>query len=106
MTLPLQQLHDATLLAIRFDWVARSCTFEFAGAPGLIEPFVVEFSNVSELVVPATDAWGPSASVLEVKDLGSGGYHFAMQSGDTIRVVALGYSFKPKPLRGATESGG
>ena len=101
MTLAIQQMHDATLVAIRFDWAARTCALEFAGAPALLEPFVVEFSNVSELVVPASEAWGPSVSVLEVLNHGAGRYDFAMQSGDTIRVVAPNNSFKPKPLRGS-----
>lgn len=37
----IDQMHDATLLAVRFDWARRECTFEFTGAPSLIEPFVV-----------------------------------------------------------------
>ena len=101
MTLAIHQMHDATLVTIRFDWAARTCALEFAGAPSLLEPFAVELSNVSELVVPAIDAWGSSVSVLEVLDHGAGRYDFAMQSGDTIRVVAPNNSFKPKPLRGS-----
>ena len=95
MTLEIQHMHDATLVAIRFDWAARSCSLEFAGAPKLAEPFVVTFSNVTELVVPARQTWGASVSVLEVLDRGAGRYDFAMQSGDTITVVA---SNNPFPL--------
>jgi hypothetical protein len=101
MSVAIHQMHDATLVAIRFEWATRTCALEFAGAPGLLEPFVVEFTNVSELVVPATYAWGPSVSVLEVLDRGAGRYDFAMQSGDTIRVVAPKNSFKSTPLRNA-----
>ena len=101
MPLAIQQMHDATLVAVRFDWLSRTCAFEFAGAPSLLEPFVVEFSGVTELVVPAREEWGPSDSVLEVIDQGGGRFDFSMQSGDIIRVVAPNNSFKPTPLRGA-----
>ena len=99
MTLALQEMHDASLVAVRFDWAARTCHFDFAGAPKMPEPFTVTFTDVSELVIPADYAWGPSVSVLEVRDAGSGRYEFAMQSGDTITVVAPNNSFKPKLLR-------
>ena|SRR5690606_25708157 len=101
MTLTLEQMHDATLVGVRFDWSTRTCVLEFLGAPSLLEPFAIEFSNVRELVVPAMEPWGPSASVLEVVALQPGSYDFVMQSGDTIRVVAPNHSFKPTPLRGA-----
>lgn len=101
MSLEIHQLHDATLLALHFDWARRECTFEFAGAPSLLEPFIVTFSDVTELVIPATEAWGSSASVLEVLDQGAGRYDFVMQSGDTIRVIAPDNSFKPTLPGGA-----
>jgi hypothetical protein len=101
MTLAIDQMHDATLVAFRFDWSARTCVLEFSGAPSLLEPFTIEFSDVRELVVPAMEPWGPSASVLEVIAHETGSYDFVMQSGDTIRVVAPNHSFKPTPLRGA-----
>ncbi len=101
MTLAIQQMHDASLVAIRFDWSTRTCSIEFSGAPSLLEPFAITFTGVTELLVPSDFPWGPSASVLEVKDQGSGRYDFAMQSGDTITVVAPNNSFKPKPLRGS-----
>ena len=101
MTLALQEMHDASLVAVRFDWPARTCHFDFSGAPRMPGPFTVTFMGVTELVIPAGYPWGPSISVLEVKDPGSGRYEFAMQSGDTITVVAPNNSFKPKPLRGS-----
>ena len=101
MTLAIQQMHDASLVAIRFDWSTRTCVIEFAGAPSLVEPFAITFNGVTELLVPSGFPWGPSVSVLEVTYQGSGRYDFAMQSGDTITVVAPNNSFKPTPLRGA-----
>jgi len=101
MSLQLEQLHDASLVAIRFDWSSRTCSLEFAGAPRLLEPFTLTFSGVTELVVPASHPWGSSVSVLSAQDAGAGRYEFQMQSGDTITVVAPNNSFKPKPLRGS-----
>ena len=95
MTLAFSQMHDATLLAIRFDWRARICTLEFAGAPSTPRPFRLRFAGVSELVIPAKETWGPSESVLEVVDNGSGRYDFVMQSGDTIVVVTSGNTSNP-----------
>lgn len=87
MTPALDQLHDATLLTIRFDWATRTCNFDFSGAPRLLEPFTIAFTGVTELVIPADWRWGRSVSVLEARDTGSGRYEFEMQTGDTIVVV-------------------
>ena len=94
-------LHDATLVSIHFDWEARTCRLEFAGAPSRLEPFCLTLSGVTEVVVPATQPWGPSGSVLAAKQLAGGGIAIEMQSGDTITVVAPNNSSKPTPLRGA-----
>src|SRR4051812_7623932 len=101
MPLAIREMHDATLVSIRFDWASQVCVLEFSGAPGFTAPFEVAFSNVSQLVIPAMSTWGPSSSVLQVSDTGGGHFEFAMQSGDTISVVAPNNSFKPKPLRGS-----
>ncbi len=101
MSPQLEQLHDASLVAIRFDWPSRTCSLEFAGSPQFLEPFTLTFSGVTELLVPASHPWGSSVSVLSAQDTGAGRYEFAMQSGDTITVVAPNNSFKPTPLRGA-----
>jgi hypothetical protein len=90
----LSQLHDATLLTISFDWRVKSCTFSFAGAPSIPGPFQIEWSAVDELVVPRTDAWGESASVLSAKSCGANRYELQMQSGDVIVVVSANYSLK------------
>lgn len=95
-------MHDASLVAVRFDWSSRTCQFEFAGASLIPGPFTVTFTDVAELAIPAGCPWGPSVSVLKVKDTGLGRYEFEMQSGDTITVVAPNNSFKPEPLRGVT----
>ena len=87
MSLPLEDLHDATLIAIRFEWASRTCTFDFAGTPSHLDPFSISFNSVSELKLPAAYPWGHSVSVLSAKDAGGGRYEFEMQSGDTISLV-------------------
>ncbi len=87
MTPALDQLHDATLLAIRFEWATRACHFDFSGVPQRLEPFTITFMDVTELVIPAEWPWGRSVSVLDARDTGAGRYEFEMQSGDTIVVL-------------------
>jgi hypothetical protein len=94
MTSSIDKLHDASLVAVNFDWKARTCSFKFTGAPHRLEPFTITFHNVTELLIPASYPWGSSASVLEFRDKGEGLYELAMQSGDTITVVAANISFK------------
>lgn len=84
----LDQLHDATLLAIRFDWATRTCNFDFGGVPQQPAPFTIAFADVTELVIPADWPWGRSVSVLEARGIGPGRYEFEMQTGDTIVVMA------------------
>lgn len=100
MRLTIQQMHDATLLSIRFDWQERVCSLEFAGAPALPEPFMLTFTNVRELAVSADFPWGPSVSVLEVSEPEAGRYEFMMQSGDAIVIVAPASTFELLPLSG------
>ncbi len=94
MSLKFEELHDASLVAINFDWFARTCTFSFRGAPTLLQDFTLTFSGVTEVSIPSSAPWGASVSVLEAKDCGSGRYELAMQSGDTISVVAPNYAIK------------
>ena len=83
----LDHLHDATLLAIRFEWATRTCNFDFSGAPQRSESFTIVFTDVTELVIPAAWPWGRSVSVLDARDTGAGRYEFEMQTGDTIVVL-------------------
>lgn len=94
MTSFIDKLHDASLATVAFDWKARTCSFNFSGAPQNLEPFSIIFGSVTKLVVPASYPWGSSISVLEFRDKGEGVYELAMQSGDTIVVVAPNISFK------------
>jgi hypothetical protein len=91
----ISNLHDATLLEIRFSWAKRECELHFSGAPAIPGPFSLVFGEVTELHVPSAFPWGASVSVLEASAMPIGRYSFSMQSGDTITVVAPNYAFKP-----------
>lgn len=97
----LGRLHDATLYAIHFDWPSRTCTFTLSGGPELPGDVIATFQSVSMLSIPATQPWGESVSILEAAEVSAGRFEFAMQSGDTITVVAPSISFQRTPLRGA-----
>jgi hypothetical protein len=90
----IEDLHDATLTAIHFEWSSRICTLFFAGAPQHSSPFAFIFTGVTDLRVPAALSWGSSVSVLEAQ-ASAGEYRFSMQSGDTITVVGSNYVSKP-----------
>ena len=95
MAIGIQQIHDASLVAIVHDWPAPTCTLEFSGAPTVPRPFALTFAGVTQLVVSAAHPWGPSVSVLGVTTAAPA--DFAMQSGDTISVVALEGPFASTP---------
>jgi hypothetical protein len=93
-TLTSADLHDASLEAVRFDWKTRTCSFDFQGSPGRPQPFSLTFVEVSALQIPASFPWGPSVSVLEFRNDGSGRFEFQMQSGDTLVVASASSSFE------------
>lgn len=88
MTVALNQLHDATLVSIHFDWATRRCIFEFRGVPSLPQTFSLIFLEVSQLSIPAELPWGRSVSVLTACESRIGCFEFEMQSGDVIVVMS------------------
>ena len=88
-------LHDAILKSVALHWEHKRCRIELLvfSAPGVYAtPHTLEFSGVTSLVAPHAEAWGPSSSILSCS-YSSGAYTIAMQSGDTIEVVASSYTF-------------
>jgi hypothetical protein len=88
-------LHDATLQSIVLDWERKTCRFEILALPttgAFATRHVLEFTGVASLVVPHTEGWGPSSSILSCSQ-SSDSFSVVMQSGDTIQVVAVGYSY-------------
>jgi hypothetical protein len=91
----LEKLHDATLVAITFNWAHGSCVAEFAGAPMLPHgPFRLLWSSVTDLHVPRTLEWGPSVSVLSAAEVTPGFYELHLQSGDVVTLRAEAVKFE------------
>jgi hypothetical protein len=85
LSLDLPELHDATLVAIRFDWeqgvAALTLRTSRRGEATL------HMTDCTELVVPRHEEWGRSVSVLAanyVDDDPNAGLVIEMQSGDRI----------------------
>ncbi len=88
-------LHDASIETIVFDWKAGRCDI-------ILQSWSVEhrkslvtflsFFEVSHLEIPRDVPWGESVSINEVKEC-DGLFQIEMQSGDTISVVAKGFSY-------------
>jgi hypothetical protein len=93
-SVPLDKMHDATLISIQFDWESGTCVASFRGAPNIPGgPFRLRWTDVSDLHVPRNLAWGPSISVLSAVEHPTGRHALHLQSGDVItiqsRAVAL-----------------
>lgn len=97
----IDQLHDATLVSIQFDWARCTCTINFFGAPNFDFPFCTIFTEVRSLSVPSEFTWGRSSSVLEMRELPEGKFEIEMQSGDTISIIAPNPSFRRTPVGAA-----
>lgn len=82
----LDKLHDANLVAIHFDPMARTCVLEVMGGPSLPGPFELRFDGVTGLRASSAHAWGRSNAILEARVEEGGEVVFEMQSGDVVTV--------------------
>ena len=77
-------LHDDTLLEVRFNWASGECIAFLKGSRG---PFQVNWSGVTDVHLPRRLDWGPSVSVLTATELDDGEtWVLVMQSGDAITI--------------------
>lgn len=87
-------LHDSTLTDIQYEWKSHEVKIIgllFGGKP---KYFNLVFSNVSLLVVPNEQEWGPSVSINELELSSDGLYKIKMQSGDHICVKAQNFHYQ------------
>lgn len=98
----LGQLHDASLLAVRFDPAAQECEIELVGGPAYPGHFALRFTCVSALRATSAHAWGPSNAILEARVDDHGEVMFVMQSGDTVAVTSPGGAFTLAPPAGTS----
>jgi hypothetical protein len=92
-TLP---LHDAILATIYVSWESARCDLRFR--PVGLQSHVLVFEGFTNIELPRRESWGPSASVNTVRQAESGLFELELQSGDTIRIEATHWSFRPEEL--------
>jgi len=86
---PFDKMHDTTLISIQIDWEIGTCVASFRGGPNIPGgPFQLRWTDVKDLHVPRTLAWGPSISVLSAMEYPTGRYALHLQSGDVITIQA------------------
>jgi hypothetical protein len=93
----LNQLHDATLAKIEFDWEIAELLFDFETCISGTPRVQILAFQVSNFICPRKHPWGPSVSVNEIKSEQKGESTFLlmeMQSGDVFEVICKEYSLK------------
>jgi len=88
MSAVLPSLHDATLVAIEFRWGSGEIHMSFIGGPSLPGKHLLVFRCVTSFSAPRSEPWGPSSSIMELKQPTEGEWELHMQSGDTLLVGA------------------
>jgi hypothetical protein len=86
-----KNLHDATLLSVHFDWVARLVHCELRPVSDNSQTLNLFFEGVRDAHIPAMYPWGKSGSVNTVsqrKQVDGVEFNIEMQSGDVIRIIA------------------
>ena len=87
------QLHDATLVSIEFIWQEAICKLiieKWSKVQAKSVSVSLEFSGVTNLVIPKQEDWGPSESINKT-NYQNGVCVIEMQSGDQITIAASGY---------------
>lgn len=99
---PWPQLHDATLDSIELRWSSGEALIRLKTGDANHPHRVLVATGLRHLDCPRELPWGPSASINQVRGPAPAGpdtrvLEIEMQSGDTIRIEAAAFSFKPAP---------
>ncbi len=97
MSLGGRNLHDATLRRIELDWAARRVVIDAVADTGEVR---IVANKVRRLSCPREDPWGPSASILRLRQQTLSGesparLEIEMQSGDVISIDAESFEVMP-----------
>lgn len=79
-------LHDATLVAIHFEWADGICIMTVRHSQ--LSDCALTFIGVSNLTLPRSQPWGRSKSINSACQRCKGQYEIEMQSGDLIKIDA------------------
>lgn len=96
MTFNSLPLHDALLAAIYISWEAARCDLRLTPV-GL--PFhLLVFEGFTHIELPRRESWGPSSWVNSLAQPHDGQFEIELQSGDTIRIEASRWDFRPETV--------
>ncbi len=95
----LDNLHDAVLETVTFDWAAAKATLSLRLSSATATRCLITVEGVTFLECPRRNAWGPSKSVNEA-DLENDGKRLVihMQSGDDLVFEGTSVSVTSAPI--------
>jgi hypothetical protein len=93
MTFNSLPLHDASLAAIHISWAAARCDLRLR--PVSLPSHLLVFDGFTNIELPRRESWGPSSSVNSLAQPREGLFEIELQSGDTIRIEAAHWAFRP-----------
>jgi hypothetical protein len=94
MTFNSLPLHDALLAAIYISWEAARCDLRLR--PVGLPSHLLVFEGFTNIELPRRESWGPSSSVNSLAQPQEGLFEIELQSGDTIRIQASYWAFRPE----------
>lgn len=94
MTFDTLPLHDASLEAIYINWEAARCDLRLT--PVGLPSHLLVFEGFTNIDLPRRESWGSSSSVNTLAQPHEGLFEIELQSGDTIRVQASHWAFRPE----------
>ena len=87
-------IHDATLSAIYISWEGARCDIRLL--PVGLPPHMLVFEGFTNIELPRRESWGASSSVNNSTEPKAGQFEIELQSGDTLRVEAAHWEFRPE----------
>jgi hypothetical protein len=90
--------HDAVLCSIMVEWKEAKCILElsaFLDRDQEARSCRVVFLDVTKVVVPHQEPWGPSVHINEVFQPSPKEFRIEMQSGDELQIEAEEVCFEP-----------
>jgi hypothetical protein len=89
-------LHDAILHELQYEWEKKTLTMfisAFVKPKENAVPRQILWQDVSEIIIPHQNPWGPSVFINTKSVDNSGIFIIEMQSGDEIRIRAKTFEF-------------
>lgn len=94
MTFDSLPLHDALLAFIFISWEAARCDLRLN--PVGLPSHLLVFEGFTNIELGRRESWGPSSSINRLAQPRTGVFEIELQSGDTIRIEASHWAFRPE----------